>query len=85
MLFQKTGNTDIKTKIEGEEKLMSEQKNHALRGTHNSRLGKTDTQDNEKTAAWMNIKRKTEHAETAVPGDDAVSHAKEWVDNGSRL
>lgn len=64
---------------------MAEQKSHALQGEHNKRLGKADPQDNEKTAAWTNIEKKTAHAEVAVPGDDAASHAKEWVDNGSRL
>ncbi|MBO5459440.1 MAG: DUF3787 domain-containing protein [Lachnospira sp.] len=64
---------------------MDTQKCKGLHGENNARLGKTNEQDNEGTAAWADEKKAKEKSQVAVPGESAVVNAKEWVDNGSRL
>ncbi|MCI9123353.1 MAG: DUF3787 domain-containing protein [Eubacterium sp.] len=61
------------------------EKSHALNGTHNQRINKTVQTDNTSTAAWTKESRMTPKANVSVPDTSAVEHAKEWVDNGSRL
>lgn len=84
MVFMKQGNTednsDRKRGI-----FMESEKNHALQGEDNKRLSKSDEQNNEGTAAWTNTKKSMPKSQVSIPGEDAVIHAKEWVDNGSRL
>lgn len=64
---------------------MESKKIHALQGRDNKRLLKSDEQNNESTAAWTNEKASRPKSQVPIPGEDAVIHAKEWVDNGSRL
>lgn len=37
------------------------------------------------TAAWANQHEMTPDANVSIPSDFAVSMAKDWVDNGSKL
>lgn len=64
---------------------MNDPKSHALTGTHNRRIGKTSKSDNEATAAWASPGRFVPGSNVSIPGNSAVEHAKEWVDDGSRL
>lgn len=64
---------------------MNEQKSHALNGTRNQRINKTSQSDNEATAAWTGEACHAPKSNVTIPSSSAVEHAKEWVDNGSRL
>lgn len=61
------------------------EKSQPLSGTHNQRINKTVQTDNTATAAWTKESRMTQKANVSIPDTSAVEHAKEWVDNGSRL
>ena len=60
-------------------------KSRALTGADNRRLDKTVRSDSQTTAAWAQDSHHTKEANVSVPDSSAVSHAKEWTDNGSRL
>lgn len=83
-----SGNTDTNKlmKESGEQDMdMESKKCRALQGQHNKRLGKSDEQENEGTAAWTQTNQSAPKSQVSIPSEDAVIHAKEWVDNGSRL
>lgn len=64
---------------------MNKQKSQALTGTHNQRINKTSQSDSEATAAWTGEACHAPKSNVTIPSSSAVEHAKEWVDNGSRL
>ena len=60
---------------------MKEDIQQALDGRKNARLHSTQ----EKNTAQNDIKQTDTAAEVPVIDENAALHAKEWVDNGSRL
>ena len=64
---------------------MNDAKSRALNGASNQRINKVRTSDNESTAAWTGTDHNTKNANVSIPKSSAVTNAKEWVDNGSRL
>ena len=56
-----------------------------LTGENNKRLNNKEPIHSEATAAILNIKEQLPHSRVALPGEDEVVEAKDWVDNGSRL
>ncbi len=60
-------------------------KSHALTGTHNQRILATARTDNESTAAWAGKGCLAPKTNVTIPSASAVEHAKEWVDDGSKL
>ena len=64
---------------------MLENKNTALTGTNNKRLNNMDLRNNQSTAPIADTKMVTKDAKLTLPAKEDVIHAKEWVDNGSRL
>ena len=63
---------------------MKEDIQQALDGRKNARLHSTQERVGEKNTAPNDVKQ-TEAAEVPVIDENAALHAKEWVDNGSRL
>ena len=61
------------------------EKSRPLTGRDNKRLSKTSQSDSQATAAWMGTREHAGESGVSIPGRGAVEHAKEWVDNGSRL
>lgn len=64
---------------------MIDDKQTALTGAHNKRLDNTDLRNNKSTEAIMDIHKITKSAQKDSVSEADVIHAKEWVDNGSRL
>lgn len=64
---------------------MNNSKSNPLTGASNQRLDKTSQSDSQSTAAWAGTDHHTPKSNVSIPGTSAVEHAKEWVDNGSRL
>ena len=64
---------------------MNDQKVHPLTGASNQRLEKTSQSDSQCTAAWAGTDHHAPKSNVSIPDTSAVEHAKEWVDNGSRL
>lgn len=60
-------------------------KDTPLEGKNNRRQTAFRPTDNEGTAAWTHEETKQESTNVVIPSEDAVSEAKKWVDNGSRL
>ena len=58
---------------------------NALSGEKNKRLNSKTPTNQEYTAAWSDVDEIVPHSEVTVPSESQVEHAKEWVDNGSRL
>ena len=71
-----TGNTECHKNIE---------RKQALDGRKNARLHSTQERAGEKNTAQNDIKQTDTAAEVPVIDENAALHAKEWVDNGSRL
>lgn len=64
---------------------MNTDKNQPLSGENNKRLNNTNPTNNEGTAAWSDIHKEIPHSKVPIPSETHVEHAKEWVDDGSRL
>ena len=64
---------------------MIEDKNIPLTGASNKRLNNMDLRNNQNTAPIADTKSITKDAKLTVPPQEDVIHAKEWVENGSRL
>ena len=64
---------------------MNNQKSRPLTGASNQRLDKTSRSDSQSTAAWAGTDHHAAKSNVSIPDTNAVEHAKEWVDNGSRL
>lgn len=64
---------------------MNNQKSHPLTGASNQRLDKTSQSDSQSTVAWAGTDHHEAKSNVSIPDASAVEHAKEWVDNGSRL
>lgn len=64
---------------------MKEDIQQALDGRENARLRSTQERAGEKNTAQNDIKQTDTAAEVLVIDENAALHAKEWVDNGSRL
>lgn len=64
---------------------MSEQKSKALKGSNNKRLNNMDVRNNEITLPLVDVKQVLRNSNLTIPSEEDVFHAKEWVDDGSRL
>lgn len=64
---------------------MHDQKNKALSGKNNKRINNTDTRNSEITFPLVDAQEVNPAAGTSTPSIEDVIHAKDWVDNGSRL
>lgn len=64
---------------------MLENKNIALNGQSNKRLNNMDLRNNQCTAPLADTKVITQEAKLTFPSEEDVKHAKDWIDNGSRL
>lgn len=64
---------------------MIENKEIALTGSNNKRLNNMDLRNNQNTFPLTDVKCVTKNAKLSIPPEEDVIHAKEWVDNGSRL
>lgn len=64
---------------------MLDHKQTALTGSHNKRLDHMDLRNNQSTAAFIDVHKTTKDTKKASISEADVIHAKEWVDNGSRL
>ena len=64
---------------------MSDHKQIALTGTQNKRLNNTDLRNNQSTEALVDVHKITKSGQKDSISEADVIHAKEWVDNGSRL
>ncbi len=51
----------------------------------NERRQSVKTRFSQSTAAWANQHKMTPDANVTIPSDFAISEAKDWVDNGSKL
>ena len=58
---------------------------NTLSGKDNKRLEKSDSTNNEGTAAWANTEQVIEPSLVSIPAEYDVEKAKNWVDNGSQL
>lgn len=67
------------------EKIMIENKNIALTGSHNKRLNNTDLKNNQCTAPLADVQSVIENSKLTIPPEEDVLHAKDWVDDGSLL
>lgn len=56
-----------------------------LTGANNARLKKHRPTNSQYTAAWADIDKLQADSKINIPAIEDVIHAKEWVDNGSRL
>jgi len=64
---------------------MREDKNIALTGVNNKRLNNIDFRNNKNTEPIADTKIVTKNAKLTFPSEEDVTHAKEWVDDGSIL
>ena len=64
---------------------MINHKQTALTGSHNKRLDNTDLRNNQMTEALVDVHKTTKSSQKDSVSEADVIHAKEWVDNGSRL
>ncbi len=60
-------------------------KTKPLNGENNARLKKYRPTNSQYTAAWADIDKLQADSKVTIPPIEDVVHAKEWVDNGSRL
>lgn len=60
-------------------------KSKALSGKDNTRLNRMDIRNSEITFPLVDAKEVNKAAGVSIPPIEDVIHAKEWVDNGSRL
>lgn len=51
----------------------------------NERIHSIKKKRSSATEAWANQAEMTSNANVSIPSDDAISEAKDWVDNGSKL
>lgn len=64
---------------------MHDQKSKALSGKNNKRINNTDTRNSEITFPLVDAQKVNPAAGTSTPSIEDVIHAKDWIDNGSRL
>lgn len=64
---------------------MKDNKSKALSGKDNKRLNNMDTRNSGITFPLTDAKAFNKVEGTSIPPIEDVIHAKEWVDNGSRL
>lgn len=64
---------------------MIKNKEVALTGTNNKRLSQMDLRNNQNTFPLADEQCVTQNTKVTTPSKEDVIHAKEWVDNGSRL
>ena len=64
---------------------MEDKKSKALSGENNIRMNNVDTRNSEITFPLADVETTNEITGTTIPSKEDVIHAKEWVDNGSRL
>jgi hypothetical protein len=60
-------------------------KQNQLHGENNKRANTSKPITNESTAAWCDSDKVLRDSGVAIPSEQGVENAKEWVDNGSRL
>ncbi len=64
---------------------MENSKSKALSGEKNKRINNRDTRNSEITFPLADVKMTNQITGATMPSEEDVIHAKEWVDNGSRL
>lgn len=64
---------------------MIKNKEAALTGSNNKRLNKRDFCNNQNTFPLVDEQHIAPNAKLTTPPQEDVIHAKEWVDNGSKL
>lgn len=64
---------------------MMENKGTALTGENNKRLNNMDLRNNQCTFPLTDVKSVCKPSNLTIPPEEDVMHAKEWVDDGSRL
>lgn len=64
---------------------MKDHKSEALSGKHNERLNRIDTRNSEITFPLADSKEINKATGVSIPAIEDVVHAKEWVDDGSKL
>lgn len=64
---------------------MSDNKKNALTGENNKRLSNMDVRNSQQTFPLTDVSTIMDHTNLTFPPQEDVIHAKEWVDNGSRL
>lgn len=82
-LIKKIAKTNTKEK--GEVIRLESKKAKPLTGKDNRRLKLKDSVDQNKNAAWADIKELQPETNVAIPSLQNVENAKDWVDNGSKL
>lgn len=57
----------------------------AVSGKNNKRMKSNQPIASEGTAAWADAQNLMRDSQVNIPSEENIIHAKEWVDNGSRL
>lgn len=64
---------------------MKDHKSEALSGRNNKRLNRIDTRNSEITFPLADTEEMNKAKGVSIPAIEDVIHAKEWVDDGSKL
>ena len=64
---------------------MLENKENVLSGKDNAKLNDKGSMDDVSSEAWADKKTMYDDTKVNIPSSKAVSDAKKWVDNGSKL
>lgn len=64
---------------------MKDNKCEALTGSDNKRINNVDVRNNQCTFPLVDVQTVIQNANLTIPPEEDVIHAKEWVDDGSRL
>lgn len=64
---------------------MKDNKYEALTGSDNKRINNVDLRNNQYTFPLTDVNATMKHSNITIPPEEDVIHAKEWVDDGSRL
>lgn len=60
-------------------------KEKALTGACNKRLNNMDERNNQYTFPLADVEHTIANSKLTIPSQEDVIHAKEWIDDGSRL
>lgn len=64
---------------------MKDDKIKGLSGLQNKRLMSTECRNNENTFPLVDTAYEMNNSHLTIPPEEDIVHAKEWVDDGSRL
>lgn len=64
---------------------MNKDKRAVLTGESNKRLNNIDTRNTSYTFPLADVQRTVKNDHLTIPPEEDVIHAKEWIDDGSRL